>query len=45
VKDINDKLFDNELIRERKAKHCRYLNAKQFDQWEVLFAPDARATF
>jgi hypothetical protein len=34
-----------EAIRDRKAKYCRYLDTKQFDAWERLFAPDARITF
>jgi 3-phenylpropionate/cinnamic acid dioxygenase small subunit len=34
-----------EQIRDRKAKYCRYLDTKQFDQWEALFYEDARITF
>jgi len=34
-----------EVIRDRKAKYCRYLDTKQFDQWEALFKPDAKIIF
>ncbi len=34
-----------ESIRQRKAKYCRYLDTKQFDEWEALFAPDAKVVF
>ena len=34
-----------ELIRDRKAKYCRYLDAKQYDEWEKLFSADAKVTF
>ena len=34
-----------ELIRERKAKYCRCLDTKQFEQWEALFKPDAQIIF
>jgi hypothetical protein len=34
-----------EEIRDRKAKYCRYLDTKQFDEWEALFSKDARITF
>ena len=34
-----------ERIRDRKAKYCRYLDTKQFDQWEALFKPDAKIIF
>jgi 3-phenylpropionate/cinnamic acid dioxygenase small subunit len=34
-----------EEIRDRKAKYCRYLDTKQFDDWEGLFCADARITF
>jgi hypothetical protein len=34
-----------EEIRDRKAKYCRYLDTKQFDDWEALFCSDARITF
>ena len=42
---MDDRLSDKESIRDRKAKYCRFLDTKQFDKWEGLFAPDARATF
>jgi hypothetical protein len=34
-----------ETVRQRKAKYCRYLDTKQFDQWEALFKPDAKIVF
>jgi len=34
-----------EEIRDRKAKYCRYLDTKQFDNWEALFCADARITY
>jgi hypothetical protein len=34
-----------ELIRQQKARYCRYLDTKQFDAWERLFKPDAKITF
>jgi hypothetical protein len=34
-----------EIIRERKAKYCRYLDTKQYDKWENLFSADAKVTF
>jgi hypothetical protein len=34
-----------ELIRQRKAKYCRYLDTKQFDKWEQLFKSDAKIVF
>jgi hypothetical protein len=34
-----------ELIRDRMAKYCRFLDTKQFDNWEALFKPDARIVF
>ena len=33
-----------ELIRQRKAQYCRYLDTKQFDEWEKLFSPDVQIT-
>ena len=34
-----------EIIRDRKAKYCRYLDTKQYDNWEKLFRVDAKVTF
>jgi hypothetical protein len=34
-----------ELIRQQKAKYCRYLDTKQFDKWEQLFTPNATIVF
>lgn len=34
-----------ETIRTQKAKYCRYLDTKQFDEWEALFKPDAAIIF
>jgi 3-phenylpropionate/cinnamic acid dioxygenase small subunit len=34
-----------EEIRDRKAKYCRYLDTKQFDDWERLFCTNAHITF
>ena len=34
-----------EQIRDRKAKYCRYLDTKNFDAWESIFAPEAQITF
>jgi hypothetical protein len=40
-----DKLEVAELVRDRKAKYCRYLDTKQFDLWQSLFDPAAHITF
>jgi hypothetical protein len=42
---MKDELEVKELIRTRKAQYCRFIDTKQFDQWEKLFSPDAKITF
>ncbi len=42
---MDDRLNVMELIRQRKAQYCRYLDTKQFDEWVKLFSPDAKITF
>lgn len=42
---MENQLQVKELIRDRKAKYCRFLDTKQFDNWEALFKPDARIVF
>lgn len=42
---MENKAGAKELIRDRKAKYCRYLDTKQFDQWEALYKPDAKIIF
>jgi hypothetical protein len=39
------RLEDLENIRQAKARYCRFLDTKAFDQWERLFSPEARITF
>ena len=34
-----------ERIRDQKAKYCRYLDTKQFDNWEAIFKADAQIVF
>jgi hypothetical protein len=34
-----------EEIRDRKAKYCRYLDTKQFNDWETIFCTNARITY
>ncbi|HTA77505.1 MAG TPA: nuclear transport factor 2 family protein [bacterium] len=41
---MENKLETMELIRQRKAQYCRYLDTKQFDEWEKLFSPDVKIT-
>lgn len=42
---MENELQVKELIREKKAKYCRFLDTKQFDNWEALFKPDASIVF
>lgn len=42
---MENELQVKEVIRDRKAKYCRFLDTKQFDQWEALFKPDAKIIF
>ena len=40
-----EELIATEQIRQQKARYCRYLDTKQFDEWEALFKPDAHIAF
>lgn len=35
-------LADREAIREVKARYCRLIDTKQWEQWRLVFADDAR---
>lgn len=34
-----------DAVRTQKAKYCRHLDTKQFDEWEALFKPNASIIF
>jgi hypothetical protein len=42
---MKNQLEEKEMIRTRKAQYCRFLDTKQFEQWEKLFNPGAKITF
>ncbi|WP_264991302.1 nuclear transport factor 2 family protein, partial [Mycobacterium kiyosense] len=40
MQDAAAALWEVELIKQLKARYCRYLDTKRWDEWRALFADD-----